>query len=423
MSNSEVLLDLEPQLKKIDKQKPNQRTTLEKPLLTRSNLWLMTIATGVVVGNNYYNQPLLGLMSKNFKVSESQISLIAMLTQVGYALGLLFIVPLGDMMRRKKLILSTFFLMTISLLAMTMAPNLGFLYVASFLVGFTSVVPQMFVPMAAEMATPEKRNSAIGMVMSGLLLGILLSRVVAGFVGELWGWKMIYYIAAAVMVILAVLISVKLPDILPSFKGHYSGLMRSLIHLLKTQPVLRLAAFRGAFGFAGFCAFWIALVFHLEEAPFHAGASVAGLFGLVGAVGAMAAAFVGKIAKRISTYNLVLIATILLLLSWVIFYFGGYTYIGLIVGVILLDLGLQSMHIMNQSSFFALNLGASNRLNTVYMFSYFVGGSLGTFLASQAWKYYQWDGVIGVGIICTLFVLIAHIIYGKETSKRRKGGI
>lgn len=211
MSNSEVLLGLEPQLKKDDKQKLMHPETQEKPLLTRSALWLMTIDTGRL------------------------------------CTGLAFYCS-GDMMRRKKLILSTFFLMTIALLAMTMAPNLGFLYVASFLVGFTSVVPQMFVPMAAEMATPEKRNSGIGMVMSGLLLGILLSRVVAGFVGELWGWKMIYYIAAAVMVILAVLISVKLSGILPSFKGRCSGLMTSLVHLVKTQPVLRLAAF----GFAGF---------------------------------------------------------------------------------------------------------------------------------------------------------------------------
>ncbi|WEK21627.1 MAG: MFS transporter [Candidatus Pedobacter colombiensis] len=414
MNNSEVLLEPKQQEQKNVEQKINPYTVNDKPLLTRSTLWLMTITTGVVVGNNYYNQPLLGLMAKDFRVTESQISIIAMLTQIGFALGLLFIVPLGDMMRRKKLILGIFFLMTISLLAMTIAPNLGFLCVASFLVGFTSVVPQMFVPMAAEMATPEKRNSAIGMVMSGLLLGILLSRVVAGFVGEIWGWKMIYYIAAVAMITLAALISVKLPDIHPSFKGNYSKLMKSLIHLTKTQPVLRLAAFRGALGFAGFSAFWIALVFHLEGAPFHAGSSVAGLFGLVGAVGAIAAAFVGKIATRIPAYNIVLTAILLLLISWIIFYFGGYTYLGLVVGVILLDLGLQSMHIMNQSSFFALNLGANNRLNTVYMFSYFVGGSLGTFLASQAWKYYQWNGVIGVGVICTLLVLAAHIAYEKK---------
>ncbi|UIR57679.1 MFS transporter [Sphingobacterium sp. SRCM116780] len=414
MNNSEVRLEPKQQEQKNVEQKINPYTVKDKPLLTRSTLWLMTITTGVVVGNNYYNQPLLGLMAKDFRVTESQISIIAMLTQIGFALGLLFIVPLGDMMRRKKLILVTFSFMTISLIAMTIAPNLGFLCVASFLVGFTSVAPQMFVPMAAEMATPQKRNSAIGMVMSGLLLGILLSRVVSGFVGEIWGWKMIYYIAAVAMITLAALIFIKLPDIHPSFKGNYSKLMKSLIHLTETQPVLRLAAFRGALGFAGFSAFWIALVFHLEEAPFHAGSSVAGLFGLVGAVGALAAAFVGKIATRVPPFNIVLTATILLLISWMILYFGGYTYIGLVVGVILLDLGLQSMHIMNQSSFFALNLGANNRLNTVYMFSYFVGGSLGTFLASQAWKYYQWNGVIGIGIICTLLVLGAHIVYGKN---------
>lgn len=385
-----------------------------KPVLTRSVLWLMTIATGLVVGNNYYNQPLLGLMARDFQVSEDKISIIAMLTQVGYAFGLLFIVPLGDMFRRKKLILVIFGFIILSLIAMPLAPAIGWLYLAAFMVGFTSVVPQMFVPMAAELATEEKRSSAIGMVMSGLLLGILLSRVIAGIVGDLWGWRAIYYIAAGCMLILAGLIALKLPEVQPGFKGSYGSLMRSMLHLTKTQPVLRLAAFRGALGFAGFSAFWIALVFHLEGEPFHAGPAVAGAFGLVGAVGALAAAVVGRIASRVSPYRIILSAILLLLLSWILFYFGGYTYGGLVIGVILIDLGLQSMHIMNQASYFALNLGANNRLNTVYMFSYFVGGSAGSYLAAQAWKYYQWNGVIAVGLSCALLVLAAQLIYGRK---------
>jgi len=190
--------------------------------------------------------------------------------------------------------------------------------------------------------------------------------------------------------------------------------MKSLLHLTRTQPVLRLAAFRGAMGFASFSAFWTTLVFHLEDAPFHAGAAVAGSFGIIGAVGALAAALVGRVAKKINPFSIVLSAIAMLGMSWAMFYFGGYTYAGLIIGVVLLDLGLQSMHIMNQSSFFALNLGANNRLNTVYMFSYFIGGSAGTWLAAQAWKHAQWNGAVLVGFSFTLLALAAHLVYGRR---------
>ena len=385
-----------------------------RPPLSRGTLWLMTIATGIVVGNNYYNQPLLGLMARDFGVSEGRISNIAMLTQVGFALGLLFIVPLGDMLKRKRLILIDFGLIVLSLIGMTVAPTVGWLFLASFMIGFTSVLPQLFVPMAAELAAKEKQSAAIGMVMSGLLLGILLSRVVSGFVGDIWGWKMMYYIATGCMVLLAGLIAWKLPEVHPSFKGSYGSLMKSLLHLTRTQPVLRLAAFRGAMGFASFSAFWTTLVFHLEDAPFHAGAAVAGSFGIIGAVGALAAALVGRVAKKINPFSIVLSAIAMLGMSWAMFYFGGYTYAGLIIGVVLLDLGLQSMHIMNQSSFFALNLGANNRLNTVYMFSYFIGGSAGTWLAAQAWKHAQWNGAVLVGFSFTLLALAAHLVYGRR---------
>ncbi|MBO9591976.1 MAG: MFS transporter [Niabella sp.] len=391
-----------------------------RPPLSRGTLWLMTIATGVVVGNNYYNQPLLGLMARDFGVSEGRISNIAMLTQVGFALGLLLIVPLGDMLRRRRLILIDFGLIILSLIGMTIAPTVGWLFLASFMVGFTSVLPQLFVPMAAELAAKEKQSAAIGMVMSGLLLGILLSRVVSGVVGDLWGWKVMYYMATGAMVLLAGLIALKLPEVHPAFKGSYGSLMRSLLQLTRTQPVLRLAAFRGAMGFAAFSAFWTTLVFHLEDAPFHAGAAVAGSFGIIGAVGALAAALVGRVARKVPPSRIILLAIVMLILSWCIFYIGGYTYAGLIVGVILLDLGLQSMHILNQSSFFALNLGANNRLNTVYMFSYFIGGAAGTWLAAQAWKYAQWNGVVAIGITFTVLALAAHLVYGRRTGLRQE---
>ncbi|HVK49802.1 MAG TPA: MFS transporter [Pseudobacter sp.] len=392
----------------------NPETIHEKPALTRGTLWLMTIATGMIVANNYYNQPLLGLMARDFGVAESRISNIAMLTQIGYAMGLLLLVPLGDRLKRRRLILWDMGFIVLALAGMILAPTIEWLFVASFMVGFSSIAPQLFVPMAAELASKEKQSAAIGTVMSGLLVGILLSRVVSGFVGEYLGWKAMYMIAIGCMLVLGILLHRRLPELHPGFSGSYGELMRSLIFLTRTQPVLRLAAFRGATAFAGFSAFWTTLVFHLEEAPFHAGPSVAGSFGIIGAAGALAAAVVGRIAARTTPYRIILYAVLTMLASWGVFYGGGYTYTGLIIGIILIDLGLQSMHIMNQSSFFALRLNAGNRLNTVYMVSYFTGGSTGTFLGAQAWKYYQWNGVVVTGVCFSVLTLAAHLIFSPK---------
>ncbi|WP_231388194.1 MFS transporter [Sphingobacterium hungaricum] len=374
----------------------------------------MTISTGLIVANNYYNQPLLGLMAKDFNVQESMVSKIAVLTQMGYAFGLLFIIPLGDMVLRKRLILVDLVLVIVALLGMAKAPTLNWLFVMSFLVGFTSVIPQIFVPMAAELSSPETRAKNIGLVMSGLLFGVLLSRVVSGFIGDVFGWRDMYYLAAGVMVCIWVLVYFTIPEVKPNFKGSYRELMKSVFTLARTQPVLQLAAFRGAMGFAAMSAVFTTLVFHLEEPPFYAGSSVAGSFGVIGAVGALAAAFVGKLTFRFTTYKLILYALLILLSSWVFIYFGGYSYIGLIIGIILVDLGLQASHILNQTDYFALNIGANNRLNTVYMFCYFVGGSIGTLSAAYSWEHYGWTGVCAVGAGFSLMAILAHVLFSKR---------
>jgi predicted MFS family arabinose efflux permease len=385
-----------------------------KPKLTPIILWIMIIGSGLVVANNYYNQPLLSLISKDFHVNESEVSNIAMLTQVGYAFGLLFIIPLGDLLKRKKLIVIDFFFIILSLLGMYFSPSVEWLFPLSFLIGFTSVIPQIFIPMASELSEPKKKAETVGMVMSGLLIGILLSRVLSGFIGEYLGWRAVYLIAAFVMFILWILISIFLPEIQPNYKGSYKGLMNSIIDLVKTEKELRLASFRGAAGFASFSAFWTTLVFHLEEAPFFASSDVAGSFGLIGAVGALSAAFVGRINKYLSTSKIIFYSIIIMLISWGFFFKFGFTYWGLIVGVILIDLGLQSMHVSNQTIIFNLNAKASNRVNTVYMTSYFIGGSLGTYFAANAWTKYQWNGVVFVGIFFVVLSLLSHLIFSKK---------
>lgn len=387
---------------------------MPSPQLTRAMLWLMAILSGLVVANNYYNQPLLGLIAEEFGVKESSVSKIAVLTQIGYAFGLLFIVPLGDKLWRKKLILVDLGLVVLALLYMAFAQHLWGLFIASFCIGVTSVIPQLFVPMAAELSSPEKKSVHIGMVMSGLLIGILLSRFFSGIVGELWGWRTMFEIAAGLMLIAWLLVYRYLPELQPNFKGSYASLMRSVWQLARTQPVLQLASFRGAMGFGAMSAVFTTLVFHLEGEPFNAGSSVVGGFGLIGAVGALTAAFVGKLGQRFTRYQLIYYMLCILLLSWGFIYFGGYTYWGLIVGIILIDLGLQGSHIMNQADFFAIPTQATNRLNTVYMVSYFIGGSLGTYLGAIGWQYAGWTGVCVVGIIFSACALGAHLLLGRQ---------
>lgn len=388
--------------------------------ISKTVIWSMSIISGLVVANNYYNQPLLGLIAKDFSVSESAAGKISVLTQLGYAFGLLLIVPLGDKFLRKKLILIDLVLVFGALLWMTFATELWMLYAASLLIGTTSVIPQLFVPIAAELSSEKDKAANIGLVVSGLLLGILLSRFVGGIVGELWGWRSMFGIAAGLMLLVWVFVYKMLPELQPNFKGTYLELMNSVLQLAKTQPVLQLASFRGAMAFGSMCALFTTLVFHMERPPFEVGASVVGSFGLAGAVGALAAAKVGSLQNKMSINRIILYALLILIGSWGFTYFAGNTYWGLIIGVILIDLGVQSSHIMNQTNYFLLKTNAVNRLNTVYMVSYFIGGSLGTFFASLAWQYAQWEGVCLVGITMGLLALIAHIIFSRKVSLKSK---
>ncbi|WP_207432246.1 MFS transporter [Sabulibacter ruber] len=387
-----------------------------QPELTKLNLWVMTIATGMVVANLYYNQPLLGRIAATFQVSEASAGSLAMLTQIGYAVGMLFIIPLGDMLRRKRLIMIDFAAIIIALLLAGFAVNIQSLMVASFLIGATSVVPQLLVPMAAHLAKPEERGRTVGFVMSGLLIGILLSRTVSGFVGAHLGWRAMFFIAAGMMLLLWLILYFLLPEVHPNFKGTYKNLMKSLVHLIRDQPMLRLVSLRGALCYACFGAFWTTLVFLLEEPPFNAGSDVAGLFGLIGAAGALAAGYMGRLSDKGNAFTVTTITIGLLVLSYVVFGFSSRSIIGLVIGVILMDLGVQATHISNQAFIFSILPEARNRLNTVYMVTYFIGGASGTFLASHAWHLWKWNGVVAMGLLFSGLALLLHLLFMRSES-------
>jgi len=373
-------------------------------------LLLMSVTTGVVVANNYYNQPLLGLMAKDFGISELQISSIPMLTQIGYAFGLFFIVPLGDKLKRKKLILADFAFIIIALIGMALSRSPFQLKLFSFMIGFTAVIAQLLVPMAAQLATDDIRGSAIGTVMSGLLMGILASRTLSGYVGAHMGWQAIYYFAAGMIFLLFFCLVRYLPEIRPDFEGSYPKLLKSIITQFRSQAGLRLASFRGALDFACFSVFWTTIVFLLEGAPFHMGSDVAGAMGLVGIAGAVVASYVGKQSDRVSKNKLIMIGILIVLLSWVVLGFSGSSMVGLIIGAFLLDWGVQSVHITNQAIIFQGNPTARNRINTVYMVWYFIGGSLGTSIGGAIWFYTGWTGTAISGVILSLIMLVLHLI-------------
>lgn len=373
----------------------------------------MAVGTGLVVANNYYNQPLLAIMAASFGISESKISVVPMLTQIGYALGLFLIVPLGDKFRRKKLILTDFIFIIAALLGAALAPSPTWLMIASFFIGLSSVIPQLFVPMAAQLASDEKRGVAIGTVMTGMFIGILGSRTLSGFVGEHLGWRTMYLIAAGIMLLLCLLLKLRLPEIQPDFKGNYLSLLKSIVEQFRTRPKLRLAALRGALDFGSFSIFWTTLVFLLEAPPFNLGSDVAGSFGLVGIAGALMASVVGKLSDKMNKNLLIFIAVLIILAAWIILGVSNNNLLGLIIGALFLDLGIQSVHITNQTIIFEGNPKARNRINTVYMVLYFAGGAFGTFIGGLAWAHFQWIGVSIAGFSMGLLVLLVHLIWRK----------
>lgn len=386
--------------------------------LSKGVLWLMAIGAGLVVANNYYNQPLLGMIAHELGRSEAATSKIAMFTQMGYAAGLLLIIPLGDMFKRKRIILIDFVFIITFLLLFAFSQSLEIMIVASFFIGLTSVVPQIFIPIAAQLSTPERKDKNVAMLMSGLLIGILASRVFSGLLGDLLGWREVFMIAAGIMLVLVVFIIWLLPNVESTFKGTYFQLMRSIWGYVKELPSLRLAALRGGLAFGSFSVFWTVLAFRLEAAPFFAGSDVAGMLGVIGIVGAMGASLGGYLSDKMKRNTILVISSCVLISSWFIFGAFDYTYIGLIAGIILLDLGLACLNITNQFIVYSTHPEAANRLNTIYMVSYFVGGSLGTFLSGMAWTAYGWNGVVAVGLGLAVLCLTSHLLLSKRTSGR-----
>ncbi len=376
-------------------------------------LWLMTIAAGAAVASNYYPQPLLDTIASEFGVSYAAVGIIVTVSQIGYGAGLLLLVPLGDKFEKKGLITGMMSLTALGLLTSALASNLSLLLVGTVITGLFSAVTQMLVPFAALLAPAESKGRAVGMVMSGLLIGILLGRTISGTLATLGSWRTVYFVASVVMLLLAGLIWRSLPSHRQQTPIVYTQLIASVIELVIHHPILRVRAMLGFFSFVLFALFWTPLAFLLSQPPYQYSEAVIGLFGLAGVAGALAANWAGKATDRGYNREASLIALVVLLLSWIPLGFATTSLWALILGVILLDLAAQLLHVSNMGAIMKINPEIRNRLNSGYMTVYFMGGALGSLMAAAVYQYAGWNGIALTGGLVALVALIlgGYVLY------------
>ena len=373
---------------------PGMVTAGTQPHLSRGLTFLMAAAAGLAVANIYYNQPMLGLIEDAFPGSAA--GLIPTATQLGYAAGLLLLLPLGDLLHRRQLIVLQFVVLSGALVLAAVSPSAVMLVFASLVIGATATVAQQIVPFAASLAEPKLRGATIGTVMSGVLTGILLSRTLGGFVATHAGWREMFWLAVPLALVCALAMARSLPRVPPQTTLSYGAALGSLRRLWREEPTLRRAAMMQAALFASFSAFWTILALQLEQPEFGLGADVAGLFGILGTVGVFAAPISGKLADIRGPRLAIAVGGVLTLLSWLAF-FSLVSIPGLVIGVILLDFGVQSALVSNQHVIYALAPEARSRLNTVFMTAMFLGGAFGSATATLAWNYGGWTAVCGLG--------------------------
>lgn len=382
----------------------NQKT--ENKVLTPTLIMIMALATGLVVASNYYAQPLLETIAKAFGLSVSQTGFIVTAAQLGYAAGLMFIVPLGDMFERRGLIVLMTLLSAAGMLITATSSTVMGIIIGTALTGLFSVVAQLLVPFAATLAEPAKRGKVVGIVMSGLLLGILLARTAAGLLAAVGGWRTIYWVATVLLILVAIILWFALPRYKQSSGLNYPQLLVSIISLFSRNTTLRTRAFLGALSFANFSVLWTSMAFLLASPPYNYSEAVIGLFGLVGAAGALAASGAGQLVDKGKASQTTSIGLVLLFLSWIPIAFGEVSIWALLLGIIVLDLTVQGVHVTNQSVMYRMMPEARSRLTAGYMTSYFIGGALGSLISAMAYQYAQWQGVCVTGAVLSLMGIV-----------------
>ncbi len=357
---------------------------------------LLAVVAAVSVANLYYAQPLGAMIARSLGVGAGSMGVAMMLSQLGYALSMLLLVPLGDGRERRGLMTTTAVAAAVMLGLTALVPGYAAFAAVSFVLGFASCLPQLAVPFAVGAVPASERGPAIGTVMAGLLAGILLSRMASGALAGAIGWRATFAAAAGLMVLLAVVMRVALPRQTPAQPLAWRAIIASLGGIVRREPLLRRHALVGACGFATFSAFWSTLSFHLAQLGY--GARTAGFFGVIGLTGVAVAPIVGRLTGRVRAPTLNAAGLLAVIAGFALFWAGQRSLTVLALGVVALDAGVQGSHLTNQHVVFGLDPAARNRINAVYMVTYFIGGAIGTVVAGWAWDAAGWNGVCATGI-------------------------
>lgn len=390
--------------------------TKQQTVLTQGLVLLMATATGIAVASNYYAQPLLDTIASEFGLSHSSAGNIVTTAQLSYGIGLLFLVPLADRLERRKLIIVMSLFATIGLLISGFSTNLPWLLLGTAITGLSSVVAQVLLPLGATLASDQQRGKVIGTIMGGLLLGILLARVVSGGLSSMGSWRYIYWFASVAMFITTLALARFLPSYHNNNDMSYRQILVSVFGLFVKEPILRYRSILGMLSFALFSMFWTPLAFLLAKPPYEYSDAIIGLFGLVGVAGVFAATWAGKLADAGKGDLGTRLGLLSLLVSWVILFNAPISLVALLIGVLLLDLAVQLVHVSNQNKIYALHPDIRNRLTSAYMTCYFIGGAFGSWFSVMLYQHYEWTGVVmgatGIALIaCILdFTLRKHTL-------------
>jgi predicted MFS family arabinose efflux permease len=381
--------------------------------VSRRLVLLLAFTTGAAVANMYYSQPLLHTLGRAFGVGTATTGLLVTIGQIGYVFGLAFLVPLGDLVERRNLISVSLAALAVGQAVSAIAPDLAVFATAVLFVGVATFIGQVIVPLSSQLAEPQERGKVVGTVMSGLLIGILLSRTLSGLIAELFGWRVVFGFAAVAMLVLAAVLRRALPTIEPTSDLPYGAALRSVLTLIRTEPVLRQRMVLGGSAFGAFSILWTSIAFLLSGvhgSHYHYGNATIGLFGLAGVAGAGAAQLAGRLADRGHGAATTTAALIAALASWLLLALGSRSVIVLILGIMVLDLGVQGTQISNQSAIYRLHADARSRITTAYMSAYFLGGVLCSSVTGALYASDGWDAVCVFGGLVSLFGLGAWLV-------------
>lgn len=375
--------------------------------ISRLVTWLFAVACGMSVATIYFAQPLLDHLSREFGIDYSVIGSVITVTQVCYGAGLLLLVPLGDLLNQRRLIITQMLLSVLALVLVGTASSSAILYAGIALVGLLAVVTQTLVAFAATMASSAERGRVVGVITSGIVIGILLARTVAGSLTDLAGWRAVYLVFAALMLLVVGVLWKVLPNIERTVKPlSYSQLLKSVFVLFAEVRILRVRAILALLIFAAFSILWTPLALPLSAPPLSLSHTAIGAFGLAGVAGALAAARAGKLADLGYGQKTTGVALSLLLLSWFFIRYTEQSLLVLVIGIVLLDLAVQAVHVTNQSMILPIRPEARSRLTAGYMVFYSIGSAVGSISSTYVYTHYGWDGVCLLGASVSAVALL-----------------